>query len=665
MIGSTRLAWLALTFLVFLPAVARAQGSITGVVRDTSGAVLPGVTVEAASPALIEKVRAVVSDGNGQYRIVDLRPGTYSLTFTLVGFSSVKRDGLELTGSFSATVNAELRVGAVTETITVTGEAPIVDVQNNTQERVFQKEVIDAIPAGRSHAQIAVLIPGVTGANPDVGGSNTLGLTSLGIHGSRASDMRVTANGVNLRNIGSPGSLISLMPDMASTQEVVVDYGGGSAEMESAGLQIKYIPRDGGNKFSGMVFGTYVGPDFQSSNYTPELKAAGLTAPNSLKRLYDFDGAGGGPIKRDALWFYSAVRWQANENYLPGIYFNLNAGDPTKWTYEPDLSRQGFNSTLQSSVNLRLTWQATPKNKFSFYGEHQPRDNGSATALNSPEAASYFLYPKNRLLVAGWTSTVTSKLLIEAHFSDHSEELYNVVPPAGTVFRPAGDVWRTLIPVMEQGGLIPGLLYHGGGIANGPSFLYSRQTGPNLFMSDASLSYITGTHAFKVGFNNLMGNNTNANRTVDSATSYRFNNTVPNQITQYATPNARRSHLTEGYVFAQDKWTVKQLTINAGLRFDYFNTVFSGTVPRTGTAGAEPQHHLPGAGLVSAGRICRRGSVWSTTSSATARPRSRSRSASTSLPSIRRSAIPTSTSPTSSRGPGPTPTAITSRIAIS
>jgi carboxypeptidase family protein len=561
----------AVGFALLLPAVAAAQGTIAGTVKDTSGAVMPGVTVEANSPALIEKTRSVVTDATGQYRIVDLRPGTYSVTFTLPGFATVKREGIELTGSFTATINIELNVGSVSETVTVTGDSPIVDVQGTDQQRVLSKDIVDAIPAGRSHQQLAVLIPGVTGATPDVGGANTLGLVSLGIHGSRTTDMRVTANGVNLRNIGSPGQLISLQPDMGATQEVTVDYGGSSAEQEASGVQINYIPREGGNRFSGSFFGTYVGQDFQSSNYTDELKAAGLAQPNSLKRLYDFNGSGGGPIKADKLWFFSSVRWQENSSYLANNYYNKNAGDPTKWTYEPDLSQQAFTPTTQSSVNTRLTWQANAKNKFSFYGEAQPRDWGTATSTQSPEAASDFKYPKNRVLVAGWSSPVNSRLLLEGHFADHSEILYNVIPPEGTVYRPAGDIWNTLIPVLEQSS---GRLYHGAGIAQGPNFLFSRQEGPNLYMVNASATYVTGAHAFKVGFNNLSGYNLNANRTVESATSYRFNNAIPNLITEYATPNARRSHLTEGAVFAQDKWSLKRLTFSAGLRFEYYNTFF-------------------------------------------------------------------------------------------
>ena len=138
-----------LLLVLLLPAAAFAQAAITGVVRDTSGAVLPGVTVEAASPVLIERTRSVVSDDTGQYRIVDLRPGTYSVTFTLPGFNTVKREGIELTGDFVATVTAELRVGALEETVTVTGESPTVDVQSTRVQNIIDKEVLAAILMAR------------------------------------------------------------------------------------------------------------------------------------------------------------------------------------------------------------------------------------------------------------------------------------------------------------------------------------------------------------------------------------------------------------------------------------------------------------------------------------------------------------------------------------
>ena len=245
--------------LLLVPALARAQASIAGVVKDPSGAVLPGVTVEAASAVLIEKARSVTTDGTGQYRIIDLRPGAYTVTFTLQGFSTVRREGIELTGSFTATVNAELKVGELSETITVTGESPIVDVQGTNQQRVIGKEVLDSIPAGRSHVSFTVLIPGVTTNGPqDVGGTSTLGATFMSIHGNRASDQRVMIDGFTIRNIAAQGQNANIMPDIGGAQELTVDYGAASAERAYAGLQINLIPREGGNSFKASFFATGV-----------------------------------------------------------------------------------------------------------------------------------------------------------------------------------------------------------------------------------------------------------------------------------------------------------------------------------------------------------------------------------------------------------------------
>src|SRR5262249_15870467 len=362
-----------------LPSAAWAQASIAGTARDSSGAVLPGVTVEACSSALIEKTRSVVTDGSGQYRIVDLRPGTYTVTFTLEGFSTVQRAGIVLTGSFTATVNADLTVGSVSETVNVSGQSPIVDVQSATQQRVIQKDVIDAIPVGRTHQSIAILIPGLSttaGINPvtqNVGGTNTLRLANaFTMHGGRTSDANIQSDGLQVRNIGSFANLTNLFPDMGATAEMTIDYAAGAAETPTAGVRINYIPKEGGNSYKGSFFATGVNSSFQGNNYTDELKARGLTKPNSLKKAYDINGSGGGPILRDKLWFFASGRRQLNDTYFAGVYFNKNAGDPTKWTYDPDLSRQADTFIIQPDVNGRLTWQASAKNKFSFSHTHQP-----------------------------------------------------------------------------------------------------------------------------------------------------------------------------------------------------------------------------------------------------------------------------------------------------
>src|SRR5262245_50154483 len=199
----------ALTLGVLVPSLAYAQGSIAGVARDSSGLVLPGVTVEVASPVLIEQVRTTVTDGAGAYRITELRPGVYSVTFTLTGFNTYKRERIELTGTFTATVDGELKVGTVAETITVTGESPIVDIQTTKQQRVLDKDIVREIPSSRQYYSVAVLIPGVvvTGQTVDAGGSATSSTAGFAIHGGRVGDGRVSLDGITLGQRGSSGGV--------------------------------------------------------------------------------------------------------------------------------------------------------------------------------------------------------------------------------------------------------------------------------------------------------------------------------------------------------------------------------------------------------------------------------------------------------------------------
>jgi hypothetical protein len=236
--------WVILLSLFLVPAIARAQGSIGGVVKDSSGAVLPGVTVEASSPALIEKVRSVVTDGTGQYKIIDLRPGTYAITFTLTGFNVVKRSGIEIAGTFAATVNADMAVGSVQETITVSGEAPTVDIQNTKRSNVIPASVVDALPTSRSQYTLAVLVPGATrtGGLQDVGGTRTMQITTFSIHGSRPFDQRLMVNGITSRNFLSSAWASNFVPDMGTAAETVIEYSSGTADSVGGGMGINVIP---------------------------------------------------------------------------------------------------------------------------------------------------------------------------------------------------------------------------------------------------------------------------------------------------------------------------------------------------------------------------------------------------------------------------------------
>jgi hypothetical protein len=568
------------TALLLLPAIAYGQASIAGTVRDGSGAVMPGVTVEAASPVLIEKTRSVVTDGTGQFRIVDLRPGTYTVAFTLQGFTTVKREGIALEGSFNATVNVELRVGEVTETVTVSGESPIVDVQNATRQRVMQKDVIDAIPVGRSHQSLAILIPGLstsTGINAqtqDVGGTNNLRLANaFTIHGGRTSDSNVQLDGFQVRNIGSFANLTNMFPDMGATQEMTIDYAAGLGEAATGGVKVNYVPREGGNTFRFSFFGTGVNSSFQGDNYSDDLKARGLTTPNSLRKAYDVNGSVGGPILKDTLWFFASVRRQVNSTYFANLYYNRNSGDPAKWNYDPNLDEQAYTAILQPDINGRLTWQALPKHKIGFFYTRQPRDVFGDRSNVSPESMNYFKFNTSHLMTVSWQSPATNKLLLDARLATHGEELYNSVWNDDPT-----SVWRSLIAVTEQGGQFPGLLYRGAGQAAGPTFIFAAMSAPNIWELRGSVTYVTGAHAFKFGVGNSWGRQYLLERDINSATSYRFNNGVPNLITMRASPVSRYDDLkSELGLYVQDKWTMNNLTLSGGLRFDYFRTYFPET----------------------------------------------------------------------------------------
>jgi len=328
-----RMGLVALVCLVASPpAYAQINGGIAGVVRDTSGAVMPGVTVEAASPALIEKTRTAVTDADGRYSIIDLRPGTYSVTFSLVGFSTVKREGIELTGGFTATINADLKVGGLEETITVSGQSPLIDTQSVQQRKSLTSEVIDAIPTGRSFQALSVLVPGVLIPlnNQDVGGTNGERYQTLTVHGSRGDQMPLVMNGMPYNNMNNTGGgyNTTLVQNTGTVQEMTITTSALSAEWRSSGVLSNTIPKEGGNTFRGYFFGNFSNGSLQSDNLTDDLKKLGLLRVNSVKKIWDLNPAGGGPIVKDRLWWYGGFRYSGAQNYLAGMYENLRPGAP-------------------------------------------------------------------------------------------------------------------------------------------------------------------------------------------------------------------------------------------------------------------------------------------------------------------------------------------------
>lgn len=314
--------------LLLLAVMAAAQtlgsGTIAGVVRDSSGAVLPGVTVEVSSPALIEKVRSVVSDDQGRYQVIDLRPGTYTVVFSLGGFGTVRREGIQLTTGFTATVNADLTVGGLAETITVSGASPIVDTQNVRRAEVLSNEILEVLPTSKSMNAFRALAIGVSGANnlQDVGGNYAQNNVSLVIHNTRPGDSHWLMDGMNTQwslGVGGGGNKL-YYPNPMLSEEVVLETSGIGAESEVGGVQINAVPKDGGNTFRGAFNINYTNEHLQSSNLDDGLRARGISLEAKTKRAFNQEFGFGGPLKRDRLWFYAAEQAFRTDNYAPGNY---------------------------------------------------------------------------------------------------------------------------------------------------------------------------------------------------------------------------------------------------------------------------------------------------------------------------------------------------------
>src|SRR4051794_19144161 len=406
----------ALACLVMLPAAAHAQSAIVGVVKDTSGAVLPGVTVEAASDALIEKTRSVVTDGSGQYRIVDLRPGTYSVTFSLEGFQAFKRDALELAAQFTMTINADMKVGSLEETLTVTGDTPTVDVQTAVHTQVLNREAIDAIPTGRTIQGMGQLIVGVSLNLPDTGGARAMQQTYMSTHGMTSANNTVMVDGMTVNGLQGDGNVQSYFND-AMNQEVSYQTSGIGAETSAGGVRLNMIPREGGNRFNGDTKVAYRPGDWQASNLTDRLKAQNLTTGNAIDRIVDATVSQGGPIKKDKLWFFASARYFSVNNFIADTV--------------TDDGSKGVDDQFIRSVLARVTWQITPKWKFGAYQDEIDKYRGHDMQRKyDPETAgTQWFSPAYHTNQAKLTGTLTPRLLIEAGFSSNLEYYTNSYEP--------------------------------------------------------------------------------------------------------------------------------------------------------------------------------------------------------------------------------------------
>jgi len=565
----------ALLCVLALPTAARAQSAIGGTVKDTSGAVLPGVTVEVTSPVLIEKSKSVSTDGEGKYQIVDLRPGVYVVTFTLQGFSTVKREALELPSNFTATVNADLKVGALEESVTVSGSSPVVDVQTNQKTQVLSRDVLDAVPTGKTIQGLGQLVVGVTLSSPDVGGSRAMQQAYFAVHGVGASGAIVTVDGL-LTNGNMADGAVMAYHNEAMIQEAVYQTAGGTAETITGGITMNLVPKDGGNRFAGAVKYAKSPKQWQGDNLSDHLKTLGVSAVDKIDNFYEFNVEEGGPILKDKLWFFGAFR-RAHYDKPIANTFNIPAGANVGTAFNaclktPDSCEQGISDEKMDNPVVRVTWQMSSRNKFAAYMDRAMRFRGHAMAsLTDAQTASVVWHtPTFATGSAKWTSTVSSKLMLETGFSFNRERYDNVYQPG-----------------IDQPRLSSGWYAGARKSDNSTGVLWnasSAQLGnyPDKYNATAAASYVTGSHNIKVGMVDQWGPYPRWN-TANADLYQVYNAGRPLSVTVLNTPLQTAEYLDSNLgVYGQDSWRLNRFTINLGLRFDYLKQHVVGEPAQTG-----------------------------------------------------------------------------------
>jgi hypothetical protein len=605
-------SWLAVLCIFALPALSAAQGALargtlTGTVRDVSGAVLPGVTVEAASPALIEKTRTVVTDNAGIYRIVDLGPGVYSLTFTLQGFSQVKRADIELVGSATLTIPIDMPLGNLTETVVVIDESPIIDVQSTRREAVIGGSVIATLPGTRSTGSLITMVPGLetfgAALNP------APGLVFFFSRGGPNSEGRFNVNGMPVANAFAGGGGSSLIYDTVNVDEIAFTVAGGMGETDVGGPVLNIVPRSGGNTFQGQAFTNFSTDGMRGDNLTPALMAP-TPGPNlretpGIIKAYDANVSYGGPIVRDRVWFFGSYRRLNTETAVEGVVGNRNAFNLSRWDWAEDRSVTARTSAGRSIYIGRLTAQVAAKHRVSVNWESQQRCDGTplkvetdgchtrgatwvaATATSSPEASLNYLDVPYTVVQGRWTNPVTNKLLLEAggtYYSYLHAGGFLSLPPDG-IFDIGVTELSTAINPATGTPFAPRANY----VYRAVSEYRDDTASPNNW--NGSATYVTGSHSMKVGYQGAYQAASTIRHSNPTLLSYNFNQGVPTAFTVRIPEWGTADRTWTQAFFVQDTWTRGRITVQGALRYDrawsYSPEGLSGTTvaePRLGLA---------------------------------------------------------------------------------
>jgi hypothetical protein len=561
---------LGLAMLVMVPAVSSAQSAIVGLLTDDSGGVLPGVSVEVTSPAMIEGSKTTVTDSQGRYRFEAMRPGTYKLSFSLTGFGTVVREGVDLPSNFTATVNAEMRVGSLEETINVSGMAPQVDVQQASRTTVIARDVIDSLPISRNVMGLGVLAAGVRPGTPDVGGSQTTEQVGLRARGLGGFDGEQQVEGMSVQSYeGGSQSFVddTLQSEMTvTTSSIPADTGGG-------GIRLNMILKDGGNQFSGSAFMGGTRGIWVQDNIDDRLRARNLSVANGVDHFEAFTGSLGGPIVRDKLWWIFSARHQSTETTIANVpkYVTTAGGEILKVT----------NDLYVRSLSTRLTWQASQNYKLAGFFERWWHKKGHSIGPGVDVRAGEQRDPKNAHHAIGnlkLTAPVTNNWLLEVGYS-FAEFYWKGGPPTGSPAQLAEDAlfspaWYATAETSDNtlNRDFPDRCAYSTGCTRWNTIRAQRQESVrNVFKTSAS--YVTGSHNIKVGLENTWGPGRQRKNTRNGHVTVSYANNLANAVNVWNNPTISPAYVAYDVgVFAQDSWTIKRLTLNPGIRVAWIET---------------------------------------------------------------------------------------------
>ena len=461
-----------------------------------------------------------------------------------------------------------MRVGALEENVTVTGASPVVDVSSTSKVQVLSRDVLDALPTGRSIFSMGQLVTGVSLNVPDVGGSRAMQQTYMSTRGLTSANNIVQVEGLMINGLDGDGAVQQYINN-AMVQEMSYQTAGAGADVSPGGIRVNIIPRDGGNRFTGSFFGAWSDGAWQSDNLTPELQARGLRAVDKIEHIYDFNVGQGGPDQaRQAVVLRlgpAVVGQRADCGHV------LRAGRARR---RPPARRgrisceQGVDDQKIKSAMFRITWQMSPRNKFALYYDEIDKFRGHGmNAGDDPATASQiWTSPAYNDGAIKWTSTVTNRLLLDAGFSMNQEQ-YVILNQDGinkaVRFTPewiAGASRRDANLVTLRNGI------------------GQRQGGryPDRYNMQGAVSYVTGAHNFKTGRAVQLGPVHEHARNQRRTSQQVYLSGVPSTVTIYNTPMRYKEALVADIgIFVQDSWTLKRMTVNGGLRWEYLNSEVS------------------------------------------------------------------------------------------